>query len=114
MTKIWAIIAGVAAVIARIRVILAWGVDKWAKISPIVTPLIAEAEQMAQDGEIDKNERKQLVLKGVALLESKGYIKLNCFTRWVAGIIIDRIAGKLPNFKITQQAKDILTAVKHQ
>lgn len=114
MTKIWAIIAGVAAVIARIKVIVAWCVDKWVKISPIVTPLIQEAEKMAQDGEINKADRKRIVTLGLSLVESKGYVKLNPFTRWVAGIVIDRIADKLPSFQVSKQAQEIMAAVQNQ
>lgn len=114
MAKLCAIIAGVVALIARVKVIVAWGVDKWAKISPIVIPLIKEAEKMAQDGEIDKADRKKIVTLGLSLVEKKGYIRLNRFTRWIAGIIINRVADRLPSFKVSQEAKKILAAVKHQ
>jgi len=114
MTKLCAVIAGIVAFVARIKVIVVWGVDKWAKISPVVTPLIAEAEQMAQDGIIDKADRKRIVTLALSLVEAKGYIRLNWFTRRIAGIIIDRIADKLPSYKVSQQAKEIIAAVKYQ
>jgi len=114
MTKLCAAIAGIVAFVARARVIVAWGVDKWAKISPVVTPLIQEAEKMAQDGVIDKADRKRIVTLALFLVEGKGYIRLNWFTRRIAGIIIDRIADKLPSYKVSQQSKEIMAAVRQQ
>ena len=88
-------------------------IKRWTnEISKVIEPLIGEAEKLAQDGLIDKNDRKKLVMLAIATLEKQGKIKLNIITRWVISIIINKIASKLPDFKISQEAHELLIANK--
>lgn len=96
---------------ATIPVVLAawYFIKKWIdEISKVVEPLCTEVEKMALDGVIDKVERKALVMKAVSLLEASGKIKLNFISRLVISKVVDKIAGKLPDFKITKEARELL------
>ena len=89
-------------------------VKRWLDaIEKITKPLIKEVEQMAQDGTIDRKDRKAIVMKAVALLEERGDIKLNFISRFVVGKVVDDIARNLPDFTVNSEAKEILAnAVK--
>ena len=88
-------------------------VKRWMdEISKIVEPLIKEVEKMALDGVIDKKERRVLVMKAISLLEQQGKIKLNFLSRMIISIIVDKIAKRLPDFKISTEAKAILAESK--
>jgi hypothetical protein len=92
-------------------ILVAWYyIKKWTdKISKVIEPLIIEAEKLAQDGMIDKADRKKLVLSAIDNLEKQGKIKLNFITRFIVSKIVDKIAGKLPDFKISQETRELLT-----
>ena len=82
---------------------------KWIDaISKIVDPLIKEAEQLAQDGTIDRKDRKAIVMKAVALLEEQGSIKFNFITRFVVGRVVDDVARNLPDFKVSAEAFEVV------
>ena len=103
------IITGVAAVIIKIKNIAAWIGAKWTKLSPIIIPILVQVEQDALDGKITKEERKNLALKAITLAQEKGIIKkLNWFERKILNLVIDKLAGKLPDFTISEQAKALL------
>lgn len=88
-------------------------IKRWTdKLSKVITPLVTEIEKMAIDGVIDKAERKTLAVKAIALLEQQGTIKLNIITRFVAHRIVNRIASRLPDFKISLQAQELLEKAK--
>ena len=72
------------------------------RLKPILSPVVHEIEKMAIDGVIDKADRKQIALDTVKDLQDGGVIKLNWLEKLVIPIMIDRIADKLPNFRITQ------------
>jgi len=78
------------------------------ELSKILEPLIEEVEKMALDGVIDKSERKALVMKAISLLEAQKKIKLNFITRIIVSRLVDYIARKLPDFKISIEAKELL------
>jgi len=92
-----------------------WIISKrktWDYLVAVVTPLIAQAEHMAIDRVIDKAERKQLVLMAVARLEKDGKIKLNFITRKLLKMVVNKVAAKLPDFKISIEAKKIIEEEK--
>lgn len=80
----------------------------WNKMAPILTPLIQEAEQLALAGKIDKAARKQLVMDGIKALQTNGIIKLNWLEMLLVGRVVDYIAGKLPDFDVSQSLKNNL------
>lgn len=85
-------------------------VKQWTdKLSKIIEPLVAEAEQRAKDGLIDKADRKAIVMKAISLLEQDGKIKLNFISRIIVSKVVDRIASKLPDFNISIKAKETLS-----
>ena len=90
-------------------------VKKWLdELSKIVEPLVREIEQMALDGKIDKAERKALVMKAIKILEERKIIKLNFLTRIIVGFVVDKIAQRLPDFKISKISNELLAEVKKQ
>lgn len=103
--KIQAIISGV---------LVAWYyIKRWTgEISKVIEPLITEVEKLAQDGTIDKADRKKLVFSAIANLENQGKIKLNFITRFIISKMVDKIAGKLPDFIISKEARELLIGKK--
>ncbi len=79
-----------------------WAAAKvWiAKVKPYIVPLINGAEEEYKkaiiDGIVTNDERKEIVMAGIAELERNGKIKLNFITRWLIGKVVDAIAKKLP------------------
>ena len=108
MMKLSATIVTVGLVLLRIKAVIVWIYVKWTDLYPILLPLIQEAEQMALDGKIDKTDRKHIVMDAIALAEVHGWIKVNWLTKQFMPLIVDKIAQSLPNFIITQNAKDII------
>jgi len=90
-------------------------IKKWVNnISKIVGPLIEEVELMAQDSQIDKADRKAIVMKAIALLEAQKSLKLNFISRFIVSKVVDRIAGKLPDYNISQDAQALLKKAKDE
>ena len=88
-------------------------IKKWiGRLSKIAEPLVKEAEERARDGLIDKTDRKVLVMKAISLLEAQGALKLTFFSRLAISWVVDRVAAKLPDFKISVGAKDVLSMAK--
>ena len=113
MKKLIAIIIGIGMIVQKIKNVIAWGVDKWAKISPMVQPIIKEVEAAAADGTISLSERKKIAMSAIASAEKQGVIKLNWITRWVLGIIVDKVAQKLPDIEVSKLAPGLVAgAVK--
>ena len=83
-------------------------------LSKIVEPLVKEIERMALDGKIDKAERKILAMKAIKVLEARGIIKLNFLSRIIVGFVVDKIAQKLPDFKISKEANELLGEIKKE
>lgn len=81
-------------------------------IFKVAEPICAEVEKMALDGIIDKTERKALAMKAIALAEQQRMIKLNFLNRRIISFIVDRIASKLPNFKVSQASKGLIAEAK--
>lgn len=95
-------------------VIVAWfTAQRWIDaLSKILAPIVQEIERLALDGTIDKADRKAIALKSVEVLQQKGYIHLNFMTRFIVHRVIDRIAAKLPDFKVTQNIRDVIDEAK--
>lgn len=74
----------------------------------IATPLIKEVEARAKDGKIDKADRKAIVMLGIKEAEASGKIRLNFITRKILSWVVDYIAGKLPDFNISQGVVEIV------
>jgi len=106
--QVKAAVAAVIAAWAAVQIVLitvkGW-VQRWTKI---LDPLIREAEKRALDGSWDPEDRKALVLIGIKILEQEGKIKLNTFSRFVAGKLADKIAKGLPNFTISKEAIEVM------
>lgn len=77
-------------------------------LAKILTPLIAEVEQMAKDGLIDRADRKDIVMEAIKILEAQGKIKLNPLTRFLLSMAIDKIAKKLPDIKVSGVANEVI------
>ena len=77
-------------------------------IALFLQPLVEEVEKLAQDGKIDKEDRKVVVMQAVKELQDKGVIKLNPITKFFAGIVCDKIAERLPDFYITKASETII------
>jgi len=92
----------------KIKSVIAWCVDKWAKISPTIQPIIKEVEKAAADGLITREERKQIAMVAIANAEKSGAIKLNTISRWIIGRIVDKVAQKLPDIDVTRQASGLV------
>ncbi|RJO64150.1 MAG: hypothetical protein C4540_04530 [Candidatus Omnitrophota bacterium] len=84
------------------------------EISKIAEPICEDIEKMALDGVIDKAERKALAMKAIALAEQQGKIKLNFLSRRIVSFMVDRIASKLPDFKISQESKGLIAEARKQ
>jgi hypothetical protein len=84
-------------------------IKKWyAAIAKIVEPLCEEAEILAQDHTIDREDRKKLVMKAIVLLEKQGSIKLNFLNRLIIGHVVNRVASSLPDIDVSENAVTIL------
>lgn len=70
-------------------------------------PIIDSAEDKAKDGVIDKADRKALVTEAIALLQTKGHLKIPWFIKPFMGIIINAVAKKLPDFEIKRLAQAV-------
>jgi len=87
-------------------------IKRWIdKISKVVEPLVGEAEKLAQDGKIDKDDRKKLVMLAIANAEKDGKIKLNFLQRLVISKIVDMIAQKLPDIQVSKDANELINKV---
>jgi len=104
MIKIGKALAVIGVAILKIKSVIAWCVDKWAKLSPMVQPIIKNVEKAAADGLITREERKEIAMVAISGAEKTGAIKLNFITRWVIEKIVDKVAEKLPDIDVTKQA----------
>ena len=107
--KVAIIFSGIVAVLIKIKSFIAWCVDKWAKLSPMVEPIIKRVELAAADNIITLEERKKIAMDTIADAEKQGLIKLNWLNRWVIGIIVDRVASKLPDIKVSKAAAQLVS-----
>ena len=90
-------------------------IKRWlAEIKKILEPLILQCESMAKDGVIDRIERKEILLKAIALLEKDGKIKLSFLQRFFLGYVVNWLAKKLPDFTISQNTQELLTRAKNE
>jgi len=86
-----------------------WLVKKWIDgFSKIIEPLVVEIEARAKDNLIDKSDRKAILMKAIHILELQNRIKLNFLTRWIVSIVADKIAQKLPDFKVAKDTTFIV------
>jgi len=75
----------------------------WPKIQEIwqiLEPVIPKIEQAAKDGKIDKAERKAIAWACVNSYVADKKITLNLIEKIIIGVVIDKIAGRLPDFNI--------------
>ena len=103
--KISAIVAGVLVIWYKIKRILD-------ELSKILEPVIKEVEKLALDGAIDRQDRKKVALKIIETLEKEGKIKLNFITRFILSFIVDKIAKRLPDFTVSKEIKELMSAEK--
>ena len=106
-----AVKVNIVQIITLLASIVGWFKSKqstWDYLVKVTTPLIAQAEEMAKDGVIDRAERKALVMQAIAQAEKDGKIKLNRFTRWLVNRVVDNIAKKLPDIRISMEAKALM------
>lgn len=80
----------------------------WAKIAPIIEPVVKQLEQDCLDGKITKVQRKQLAMATLVSMQEKGIIKLSVLQKLFASYIINIIAERLPDFEATQAVKDVI------
>lgn len=78
------------------------------RISVVLSPVIQEAEKLAQDGKIDKSDRKALVMKAISILQANGSIKLNFVERIIVSKLVDIIAEKLPDFNTPRTVQETM------
>lgn len=108
MIKLGKAIAVITVAVLKIKSVIAWCVDKWAKLSPMIQPIIKDVEKAAADGLITREERKEIAMVAISNAEKTGAIKLNFITRWVIGKIVDKVAEKLPDIDVTKQAPQLV------
>ncbi|MDD5387610.1 MAG: hypothetical protein PHQ22_10495 [Sulfuricurvum sp.] len=100
----------------RGKAIAGWIGAKVMKLKPVIQPLIEAVEKAAQDGQITKEERKDIAMLAIDSMEKQGIIKLNFLTRWIVGYVIDKLAAKLPKFEVSKEAatvvKDVIAEYK--
>ena len=78
------------------------------ELAKIAEPVIKEVEKRSQDGKINQEDRKQIVMIAINEAEKEGKIKLNFITRRILSIIVDKIAAKLPDFNISKGVIEIV------
>ena len=82
---------------------------KWyAKLEPVLYPLIKDVEQRAIDKKIDLSDRKAILMQGLAIAQQRGLIKLNFLEKMIISKIVDIIAEKLPDIQINENASSII------
>jgi hypothetical protein len=108
-----AVFATIVAIALKIKAIIGWCGEKWTTLKPILTPIIEKAEELAQDGTIDKTDRKQLVTLTLDTLQKQNIVKLNFIEKWIISIVIDYMARRLPDFKVTQQVEDVMAGISN-
>ena len=106
-----AIISILVIIIARIKTIIGWCGTKWTALKPILTPVILKAEELAHDGVIDKADRKILVTTAINTLQQQGTIKLNLLEKWIVNMVIDYMARRLPDFKVTEDMEKVINEI---
>ncbi len=84
----------------------------WNELIKIVDPVIKEAEEMAKDKIITKDERRKLAITMLRSAEASGKIKLDWFSRRLALWVLDNIAQKLPDFTLSQDITELANAAK--
>jgi hypothetical protein len=88
-------------------------VKNWLEgMGKILDPVITEAEKAALDGQINKADRKKLVMLAIEELKKAGKIKMSPLTRLVLPLLVDWLANKLPDYNVTKGAKEALVAAK--
>ena len=106
-----AIIATIMAIVLKIKTIIGWCGTKWTTLKPILTPVILKAEELVQDGTIDKADRKQLVTLTLDTLQKQNIVKLNFIEKWIIEIVIDYMARRLPDFKVSARVEEVMAGV---
>ena len=106
-----AIIATIGVIIVRSKAIIGWIGAKWTILRPIIKPVIEKAEELAQDGTIDKADRKTLVMTTLDTLQKQGTIQLNFLEKWIIEIVVDYMARRLPDFKVSAQVEEVMAGV---
>ena len=91
-----------------VSVSAAWAAIKlfYKKYEPMIQPMVEESEKAALDGVITADERKAIVMAGVSAAEKEGKIKLNWLSRFIISRLVDKLAQKLPDFKV--KVNDVL------
>ena len=80
----------------------------WAKFAPVIEPIVREIEADCLAGEITKDQRKQIAMDTIDAFQKNGTIKLSWIQKLVLSKVVDIIADRLPNFKVSQSVKDII------
>jgi len=88
---------------AAIRTAIAFVVE----ITPLLKPVIEDAENRAKDRLIDLADRKAIAMNGIRALEKSGKLRLNPITRFVVSKVVDDVAKLLPDFKFNDEGKGI-------
>lgn len=80
---------------------------KWIdEISRHIEPILKDVEQKALDGVINKADRKDIAMNEIARLKATGKLKLNFLSMLILSKVVDVVAGKLPDFKVSQAVKN--------
>lgn len=87
-------------------------IKNWYKnFSSVITPVVGEVEKLAQDGKIDKADRKAIALKTMEVLQAQGKVKINFIEKMILGKLIDLAAEKLPDFAVSKSVTDTVKTV---
>ena len=98
-------------VMAAVMTIWLFVQRKWIELSKIIEPIVKELDARAQDGQIDRKDRKDLAMKAIELLKQNGIIKLGFIQNFIVGRVVDDIAARLPDFKVSAQAVALIDKV---
>ena len=80
----------------------------YAKLEPILIPLIKDVEERAAKGTINLNDRKAILMEGLDIAQQQKILKLNFVERIIVSKIVDIIAQKLPDITVSQNASSII------
>ena len=85
---------------------IAWWKIKsfWDFWGPVIEDIVQEVENKAKDGTIDKADRKAIATKAIDLVAQRKGKKIDFLERIFISWLIDKIAGKLPDFNLDTTA----------
>ena len=83
---------------ATAAAVYAWYI-KW---RPNIDPIIANVEQRALDGKIDRADRKAVAMDFIQQAQASGKFKMGLLTQLLMPFLVDFIANQLPDSDVSK------------